>query len=64
MAKADTMNQTRTFPPGAAPETSPAGPPMLRSTDLLAGAREVLIRHGEDTYRLKLTGNNKLILTK
>ena len=41
-----------------------SGPPVLRSSDLLAGGREVLIQHGEDIYRLKLTGNNKLILTK
>jgi hemin uptake protein HemP len=26
--------------------------------------RELLIRHGADTYRLRLTGLNKLILTK
>ena len=58
------MNQSRPAPYRAEPEMSPAGPAVLRSTDLLGGAREVLIRHGEDTYRLKLTGNNKLILTK
>lgn len=38
--------------------------PAIESRTLLAGHREVLIRHGEDTYRLKLTSNNKLILMK
>jgi hemin uptake protein HemP len=41
-----------------------ATPAALSSAALLAGAREVLIRHGEETYRLKLTSSNKLILTK
>lgn len=39
----------------------------LRAVDsatLLAGRRELIIRHGEDTYRLRLTASNKLILTK
>lgn len=38
--------------------------PTITSTALLAGAREVLIRHGDEEYRLRLTANNKLILTK
>lgn len=38
--------------------------PAIESRTLLAGHREVLIRHGEDTYKLKLTSNNKLILMK
>jgi hemin uptake protein HemP len=61
------MNQ-----PARAPSEPPRGgtdpptvaPAVLSSAALLAGAREVLIRHGEDTYRLKLTSSNKLILTK
>lgn len=36
----------------------------LRSNDLLRGAREVVIRHGDQTYRLRHTRNDKLILTK
>ena len=38
--------------------------PMLRSTDLLSGAREAIIEHGQEQYRLRLTSNGKLILTK
>ena len=34
------------------------------SLTLMKGRRELLIRHGADTYRLRLTASNKLILTK
>lgn len=34
------------------------------SRDLLQGARELLIRHGDQEYRLRHTQNDKLILTK
>jgi hemin uptake protein HemP len=36
----------------------------VESLVLLQGQREVLIRHGDETYRLRHTRNNKLILTK
>lgn len=36
----------------------------IDSADLFARSREVLIAHGVDTYRLRLTSQNKLILTK
>lgn len=36
----------------------------LASAELLAGSPEVLIEHGESTYRLRLTALGKLILTK
>lgn len=42
---------------------SPSEPP-LTSTELLQGRREVLIQHGGETYRLRHTRNDKLILTK
>lgn len=34
------------------------------STALMHGARELVIRHGADRYRLRITANDKLILTK
>jgi hemin uptake protein HemP len=34
------------------------------SAQLLRGRKEVLIQHGADLYRLRLTRTNKLILTK
>ncbi len=34
------------------------------SYDLFSGKREITIVHGRDRYRLRLTAQNKLILTK
>jgi hemin uptake protein HemP len=34
------------------------------SRDIFQSVREIIISHGEDTYRLRLTAQNKLILTK
>lgn len=34
------------------------------SATLMNGRRELIIRHGADTYRLRITASNKLILTK
>jgi len=36
----------------------------IDSRDLFAGTREIIIGHGSDLYRLRLTAQNKLILTK
>ena len=36
----------------------------IDSRALLANEREIIITHGEDSYRLRLTSQNKLILTK
>jgi hemin uptake protein HemP len=36
----------------------------ILSQDLLQGRREVIIQHGEQQYRLRLTNSNKLILVK
>jgi hemin uptake protein HemP len=41
-----------------------ARPPAVSSDALLRGGRELVIRHSGEEYRLRLTGNNKLILTK
>lgn len=38
--------------------------PALDSADLFRDGREVVIRHGEEQYRLRLTSSNKLILIK
>lgn len=44
----------------------PAAPEQktLRSSEIFVGTREVLIAHGEEFYRLRLTRSNKLILHK
>jgi hemin uptake protein HemP len=56
------------------PTSAPTAPQIERSIamvgdridsrDLFAGGREIIIGHGSDLYRLRLTAQNKLILTK
>jgi len=36
----------------------------IDSRELFVGTREITIAHGHDIYRLRLTAQNKLILTK
>ena len=52
--------------PDTRPDRAPAASalPEVESLRLLQGQREVLIRHGNDCYRLRHTRNDKLILTK
>lgn len=38
--------------------------PTIASGDLFAGARELIIVHAGAEYRLRITGSDKLILTK
>jgi len=52
---------------GAAASQAGAAPPPAKridSTTLLGGFRELIIEHGVDAYRLRLTSKGKLILTK
>ena len=37
---------------------------VVRSEDILSGETEILIRHGCEVYRLRVTRAGKLILTK
>ena len=37
---------------------------VITSEDLFAGSRELVIKHAGDEYRLRLTSQGKLILTK
>lgn len=47
------------------PEAIPEGPPRrVDSETLLQGARRLIIAHGSDVYTLRLTRQNKLLLTK
>jgi len=53
--------------PSSDPTSSPdnaAAPRIVSSESLLAGRRELLIQHGAEQYRLRLTASNKLILVK
>jgi hemin uptake protein HemP len=36
----------------------------IDSRELFVGTREITIVHGDESYRLRLTAQNKLILTK
>jgi hemin uptake protein HemP len=49
---------------GGYPDTTNIKLHEYDSSDLLRGAKEVLIRHAGETYRLRLTRNDKLILQK
>jgi hemin uptake protein HemP len=49
--------------PSADPSTGGL-PKSVRSDELLHGQRELLIIHEHEVYRLRVTRNGKLILTK
>jgi hemin uptake protein HemP len=51
--------EIRVQDPKAGPERK-----VLRSEELLGGLREIVIRHNGQEYRLQVTRNGKLILTK
>ena len=36
----------------------------ITSNDLMAGERVIIIQHGQEEYRLRLTASGKLMLTK
>jgi len=49
--------------PAAEPPQRPA-PASLDTRELFGTRRELTIQHGDDVYRLRITRNSKLILTK
>ncbi|WBU31958.1 hemin uptake protein HemP [Rhodopseudomonas palustris] len=52
-----------TASPGGARAVSIVGN-QIDSRELFTVDREIVIAHGDDRYRLRLTSQNKLILTK
>jgi hemin uptake protein HemP len=48
----------------AEPGQRPCPPGVIPADLLFQGNREVLIGHNSETYRLRITKNGKLILTK
>jgi len=60
------MNQPQRSAPvnDIAPATPDPVALVADSVTLMGGRRELIIRHGADTYRLRVTASNKLILTK
>ena len=56
------MDDHRTNPPPVSVDA--AQTPVFDVRDLLGGGREVIIIHAGERYRLRVTANDKLILTK
>jgi hemin uptake protein HemP len=50
-----------TGPPNPAPIIEPR---VVRSEELFAGHKTIVIRHGTENYRLLITRNDRLILQK
>jgi hemin uptake protein HemP len=48
----------------AEPRTAGEPPPRFKVSELLGKAREAILEHGGHEYRLRITSNGKLILTK
>jgi hemin uptake protein HemP len=52
-------------PSPAAPQAaSPRAVSRIASDQLMRGQREIIIQHGREEYRLRITAAGKLILTK
>lgn len=51
-------------PPEQPPPHPPAETRAVTSLELLDGARELVILHAGETYRLRITSKDRLILTK
>jgi hemin uptake protein HemP len=56
------MNDHLANPPPASPDVNQT--PVLDVRHLLGGGKEVIILHAGERYRLRVTANDKLILTK
>lgn len=65
MESADRLSPVAPPRPAAPVPCGAPGPaPRVSSRSLLGGARELLIEHQQQVYRLRLTAQGKLILTK
>ena len=51
-------------PPSQPPAEATTRLRRLKVSELLAGEREAILEHGGQDYRLRITANGKLILTK
>ena len=60
------MSDRKTKPPSdqGRPSNRNPAPAEIDARDLLGEAREATIVHEGERYRLRITANNKLILTK
>jgi hemin uptake protein HemP len=64
MADRDEANLPPPPSPASPSPVSPSTPILYLSTDLFRGRKEIFIAHAEDTYCLRITSNDKLLLTK
>jgi hemin uptake protein HemP len=55
---------SRSDPQSMVPPQRLADPPRLKSRDLFRTGNPILIEHGGELYYLRMTRNDKLILTK
>jgi hemin uptake protein HemP len=55
---------THAVNPSAATRSLVVSGNRIDSRELFSTEREIIIAHGAETYRLRLTSQNKLILTK
>ena len=44
--------------------SAPMRPVRVRVSEILSGGREAILEHNGEDYRLRITANGKLILTK
>jgi hemin uptake protein HemP len=63
-ASDEDKNKSATQQGGGTPRAVAFSDGRLDSRELFIGTREIMIAHGGDLYRLRLTAQNKLILTK
>lgn len=61
MMSRDDADTPHSRPPAAA---AAGRPRRLKVSELLEGQREAILVHGDQEYRLRITANGKLILTK
>ena len=50
--------------PSAAPAMAASRPARISTERLMDGRREIVLQHGLEEYRLRITSSGKLILTK
>ncbi len=58
------MDERKEPPPEDTPGNPEEEPRVIDSRDILGDQVEIMTRHGEETYRLRVTRNGKLILFK
>jgi hemin uptake protein HemP len=61
---ASKSNDCKNSPSPEVDRDEKAAPPRYKVSDLLGEAREAILEHGGEEYRLRITANRKLILTK